>query len=204
MQSGNASGYHLESGLIIIKPSGVPYDQLAPEDLCVVGLDGTIAQAGAVPDGHQSRLRPSVDTGLHLAVYRADPGLGGVIHTHSTFATAWAAAGRSIPCAITAMADEFGGSIPCAPYADPNGSALAESLLSVRSVGPAVLAARHGLFTFDTSPMLALKAAVMAEDAAKTIFFATLLGPVTELAEEDVRRWWTRYHTVYGQEAERA
>ena len=124
MHSGNASGIHRESGLILIKPSGVDYDRLCPEDLAVVDLNGApVSDAGVVPDGIVSALKPSVDTIHHALLYQADAALGGVIHTHSNYATAWAAAGMSIPCALTAMADEFGDEVPCTPYVDNAGAA---------------------------------------------------------------------------------
>jgi L-ribulose-5-phosphate 4-epimerase len=202
MHSGNASGIHRPSALFLIKPSGFAYDKLRPEHLCVIRLDGTTAERGEIPDGAQSSLRPSVDTVHHLTIYREDPQLGGVVHTHSSFATAWAAVGRAIPCALTAMADEFGGEIPCARYASPEGEGLARTLLAARGRGPAVLAARHGLFTFDATPTLALKAAVMAEDVARTLFLAQFLGPLDTMEESEAAQWWSRYHATYGQPPE--
>jgi len=147
MHSGNASGIDREAGLVLIKPSGVDYGRLRPEDLAVVTLDGETAQAEAVPDGVTTNLRPSVDTTHHLALYRGDPTIGGVIHTHSNFATAWAAAGLPIPCALTAMADEFGGDVPCAPYADNEGDHIGDAILAHRTRAPGILLANHGVVT---------------------------------------------------------
>jgi L-ribulose-5-phosphate 4-epimerase len=199
MHSGNASGIDRETGLVLIKPSGVDYDRLRPEDLAVVTLDGEPAPADAVPDGVTTHLRPSVDTTHHLALYRGDPDIGGVIHTHSNFATAWAAASMPIPCALTAMADEFGGEIPCAPYADNEGDHIGEAILAHRTRAPGILLANHGVFTFDATPRKALKAAVMIEDAAKTMWLATRLGAPAPMPPEEIEKWWTRYHATYGQ-----
>jgi L-ribulose-5-phosphate 4-epimerase len=199
MHSGNASGIDREAGLVLIKPSGVDYDRLRPEDLAVVTLDGSHAMVEAVPDGVVTHLRPSVDTPHHLALYRGDAGIGGVIHTHSNFATAWAAAGLAIPCALTAMADEFGGEVPCAPYADNEGDHIGDAILAHRTRAPGILLANHGVFTFDATPRTALKAAVMIEDAAKTMWLASRLGEPRPLQPGEIEKWWTRYHATYGQ-----
>jgi L-ribulose-5-phosphate 4-epimerase len=197
MHSGNASGIDRERGLVLIKPSGVDYGALRPEDLAVLTLDGGRADPAQVPDGVSTDLRPSVDAPHHLALYRADPAIGGVVHTHSNFATAWATVGRSIPCVLTAMADEFGGEIPCAPYA--SGDEIANAILSHRTRAPAVLLTGHGVFAFDRSPRAAVKAAAMTEDAAKTVWLATHLGQPAPLPSDEIERWWTRYHESYGQ-----
>jgi L-ribulose-5-phosphate 4-epimerase len=200
MHSGNASGIHRESGLVLIKPSGVDYGRLRPDDLAVVDLEGRTVLAAAVPDGIASALRPSVDTPHHVRLYSRDASLGGVVHTHSTYATAWAAAGLSIPCVLTAMADEFGAEIPCTPYLDNEGDHIAEGILRFRNRGPAVLVAHHGVFTFDRTPSLALKAAVMVESVAHTLWLARQLGPLQSLPSDEIRKWWDRYHSTYGQQ----
>ncbi len=199
MHSGNASGIDRESGLVLIKPSGVDYDTLAPEHLAVVDLEGRPVEAHRVPDGTASELRASVDTPHHLALYRGDASIGGVVHTHSNFATAWAAVGRPIPCALTAMADEFGGEIPCAPYVDNEGDHIGDAILSCRTRAPAVLLANHGVFAFDATPAKAVKAAAMVEDAAKTLALATRLGDPRPIPSGEIEKWWTRYHETYGQ-----
>jgi L-ribulose-5-phosphate 4-epimerase len=200
MHSGNASGLHRAERLVLIKPSGVDYEALRPEDLVVVDLEGRVVAADRVPDGIQSRLRPSVDTIHHVMLYARDARLGGIVHTHSNFATAWATAGQPIPCALTAMADEFGDEIPCAPYLDNEADHIAEGILRHRNRGPAILLARHGVFAFDATATKALKAAVMVEDVAKTLWLARALGPVSGLPPEEIEKWWTRYHQTYGQE----
>jgi L-ribulose-5-phosphate 4-epimerase len=200
MHSGNASGVHRESSLALIKPSGVDYDSMRPEDLVVVDLSGAPVARSRVPDGVQSPMRPSVDTIHHVLLYAQDRTIGGVVHTHSNFATAWAAVGQAIPCALTAIADEFGAEIPCAPYLDNEAGHIAEGILRHRNRGPAILLARHGVFTFDVTPRGALKAAVMVEDVAKTLWLARSLGPVSAMDAAEVEKWWTRYHGRYGQE----
>jgi L-ribulose-5-phosphate 4-epimerase len=199
MHSGNVSGVDREAGLVLIKPSGVDYETLRPDELSIVGLDGAAVEADRIPDRISSPLRPSVDTMHHLALYRGDPSIGGVVHTHSSFATAWAAAGRPIPCALTAMADEFGGEIPCAPYADNEGDHIGEAILAARTRAPAVLLENHGVFAFGPTPTAAVKAAAMAEDAAKTLALATRLGDPHPLPPVEIEKWWTRYHEGYGQ-----
>jgi L-ribulose-5-phosphate 4-epimerase len=199
MHSGNASGIDRKSGLVLIKPSGVDYDKLRPEDLSVIDFDGRRALPGAVPDRISSELKPSVDTVHHLALYRKDPSIGGVIHTHSNFATAWAAAGQAIPCTLTAIADEFGAEIPCAPYVDNQGENIADAIMKFRGRGPAILLANHGVFAFDKTPAKALKAAIMVEDVAKTMWLARQLGPVSPLSPAEIEKWWGRYHSTYGQ-----
>jgi L-ribulose-5-phosphate 4-epimerase len=199
VHSGNASGIDREHGLVLIKPSGVDYDSLRPEDLAVVTLDGEAAPADVVPDGIASPLKPSVDTVHHLALYRRDPDIGGVVHTHSTYATAWAAAGRPIPCGLTAMADLFGGEIPCAPYLDNEGEHIGEGIIRHRTRAPAILLAKHGVFAFHASAKKAFEAAAMAEDAAKTMWLAAQMGRVEPLPPQEIAKWWDRYHSTYGQ-----
>jgi L-ribulose-5-phosphate 4-epimerase len=200
MHSGNVSGLHRATGLALIKPSGVDYETLRPEDLVVVDIEGRAVSAEQVPDQIQSGLRPSVDTIHHVMLYARDPSLGGIVHTHSNFATAWATSGKAIPCALTAMADEFGDEIPCAPYVDNEGDHIAEGILRHRNRGPAILLARHGVFAFDATPAKALKAAIMVEDVAKTLWLAQALGPVSSLPKDEIEKWWTRYHETYGQD----
>jgi len=199
MHSGNASGIDRESGLILIKPSGIDYERLRPEDLSVVALNGTSVNAELVPDRVSSSLKPSVDTIHHLLLYKADAQLGGVVHTHSNYATAWAAIGESIPCCLTAIADEFGGDIPCAPYLDNEGENIASGMLKHRGRGPAMLLSNHGVFAFAATPRKALKAAVMVEDVAKTAWLARQLGRLKRMEDSEIEKWWSRYHSTYGQ-----
>ena len=193
---GNVSGRVPGADLFVIKPSGVSYDELAPERMIVCDLDGTV-----VPGLPGSERSPSSDTAAHAYVYRHMPGVGGVVHTHSTFATAWAARGEEIPCVLTAVADEFGGPIPVGPFAvigdDSIGRGIVDTLSGHRS--RAVLMRGHGPFTIGVSARDAVKAAVMVEDAARTVHFAREGGPLVPIPQEAVDRLYDRYQNVYGQ-----
>ncbi len=192
MHSGNASGLDRASGRLVIKPSGVDYDTLSPEDLVEVDLE-----TGKAMD---SRKRPSVDLPHHLYLYRHLEGVGGIVHTHSNHATAFAAVGRAIPLCLTAIADEFGAEIPCAPYVDNEGEHIGEAILKHRNRSPAILLGNHGVFAWGTTPRAALKAAVMTEDVARTVFLATRLGQPKEIPLAEAEKWYDRYHRRYGQE----
>ena len=191
MHSGNASGYDPASGRLLIKPSGVDYGTLTPDMLVEVDV-----ATGEVAEG---QLKPSVDLPHHLFLYRHIPGLRGIIHTHSNFATAFAAVHRTIPLCLTAIADEFGGDIPCAPYVDNQGENIGRAILKYRTHAPAILLGNHGVFAWGPSPKSALKAAVMVEDVAKTVHLAEQLGRLQMISDEEAAKWHTRYHTTYGQ-----
>lgn len=190
--SGNVSARVPGADLLVIKPSGVSYDDLTPEAMVVTDLDG-----GLVEGDHS----PSSDTEAHGYVYRHLPEVGGVVHTHSPYATAWAARGEPIPCVLTAMADEFGGDIPIGPFAligsDAIGRGIVETLRGSRS--PAVLMRQHGPFTIGRTAKAAVKAAVMCEDVARTVHFARQLGDVERLPDAAVDSLFDRYQNVYGQ-----
>ena len=192
MHSGNASGLDRQHGRVLIKPSGVDYEQLAPEDLVEVDLD-----SGRVID---SSLRPSVDLPHHLYLYRNIPQIGGIVHTHSNYATALAALGQPIPLCLTAIADEFGAEIPCAPYVDNEGDHIGQAIMEYRNQAPAILLGNHGVFAWGDSPRAALKAAVMTEDVAKTVHLAMQIGRPREIPPEEARKWYDRYHNRYGQD----
>ena len=190
--SGNVSARVPGTDLMVIKPSGIGYDGLTPESMVVCDLHGV-----PVSDGYS----PSSDTATHAYIYRNMPEVGGIVHTHSTYATAWAAVGEPIPCVITAMADEFGGEIPIGPFAligsDEIGRGVVTTLAGHRS--PAVLMRSHGVFTIGPSARDAVKAAVMCEDAARTVHIARTLGPVEPLPPEQVDALHKRYTEHYGQ-----
>ncbi len=194
MHSGNASGLDRESGRLVIKPSGVDYDALVPEMLVEVDL-----ASGEVVG---STWRPSVDLPHHLYLYRNMPGVQGIVHTHSNYATAMAALGRSIPVCLTAIADEFGAEIPCTPYVDNEEDHIGQAILKYRNRAPAILLGNHGVFAWGPTPTAALKAAVMVEDVAKTVHLALQLGQPRELPPEEIRKWYDRYHFAYGQRRE--
>jgi len=177
--------------LFVIKPSGVSYDDLKPDDMVVCDLDGNVV-AGS--------RKPSSDTAAHAYVYRNMPEVGGVVHTHSNYATAWAAIGEAIPCVLTAIADEFGAEIPVGPFAKIGdasiGIGIVETLRGHRS--PAVLMKNHGVFTIGVDAKAAVKAAVMCEDAAKTVYIARQLGTPLPISQADIDSLHSRYQNVYG------
>jgi L-ribulose-5-phosphate 4-epimerase len=178
--------------LMVIKPSGVAYADLTPESMVVCDLDGTPV------DGE---YQASSDTAAHAYVYRHMPGVGGMVHTHSPYATAWAARGEPIPCVLTAMADEFGGEIPVGPFAliggDHIGRGIVATLTGHRS--PAVLMRSHGVFTIGPTAHDAVKAAVMCEDVARTVHLARAYGEPQPLAPDQVDALHRRYQEEYGQ-----
>jgi len=190
--AGNVSSRVPGKDLFVIKPSGVDYADLTAEAMIVCDLDGKVVAGDRAP---------SSDTAAHAYVYRAMPHVGGVVHTHSTYATAWAARGEPIPCVLTAMADEFGGEIPIGPFAlignDDIGAGIVKTLSGHRS--PAVLMQNHGVFTIGRDPRAAVKAAVMCEDVARTVHIARQLGTPLPIDAPDVDRLFDRYQTVYGQ-----
>ena len=190
MTSGNVSGRDLETGLVVIKPSGVAYEKLRPEDMSVVTLTGEVMEG---------TLKPSVDTATHLYVYRHRADVNGVVHTHSNYATAFAAVGRGIPCSLTAMADEFGGPIPVGPYAAIGGEEIGQAIVEHIGGSKAILMKNHGVFTIGESPEAALKSAVMVEDAARTCFLAMQIGDLSEIPADEVARAHKRYREKYGQ-----
>jgi L-ribulose-5-phosphate 4-epimerase len=195
---GNISARVPDSELFVIKPSGVSYDDLSPENQILCDLDGTV-----VPDTPGWERSPSSDTAAHAYVYRNMPRVGGVVHTHSTYATAWAARGEAIPCVITAMADEFGGEIPVGPFAiigdDSIGKGIVETLSGHRS--RAVLMQNHGVFTIGKDALDAVKAAVMAEDVARTVHISRQLGSTISIPQDSIDALFDRYQNVYGQAA---
>ncbi len=188
--SGNVSARDPQSGLIVIKPSGVMYEDLTPANMVIVNLEGQRIEG---------RLNPSVDTATHLYIYRQRPDVGGVVHTHSTFATAFAAVGKPIPAVLTAICDEFGGEIPVGEFAPIGGEEIGREV--VRSIGrsPAILMKSHGVFAVGKDAKSAVKAAVMVEDAARTVFFALRLGRPAGIPKAMVAQLHKRYVEKYGQ-----
>jgi L-ribulose-5-phosphate 4-epimerase len=193
---GNVSGRVPGADLFVIKPSGVSYDELTPENQILCDLDGNVIEG--TPGSERS---PSSDTAAHAYVYRNMPDVGGVVHTHSTYAVAWAARGEPIPCVITAMADEFGGEIPVGPFAiigdDSIGRGIVETLTNHRSRG--VLMKSHGPFTIGKDAKDAVKAAVMLEDVARTVHISRQLGAPAGIQSEHIDSLFDRYQNVYGQ-----
>lgn len=190
--AGNVSARVPGHELMVIKPSGVSYDELGPHAMVVTDLHGNLKEG---------ELAPSSDTAAHAYVYRHMPDVGGVVHTHSPYATAWAARGEPIPCVLTMIADEFGGDIPVGPFAligdDSIGKGIVDTLRTSRS--KAVLMRNHGPFTVGASAKAAVKAAVLLEDVARTVHFALQLGKPDVIDKQDVDKLYERYQNVYGQ-----
>lgn len=190
MTSGNVSGRDRGTNYVVIKPSGVKYEDLKSSDMVVVDLEGKVIEG---------ELRPSFDTLTHLYVYRHRQDVNGIVHTHSNYATSFAALGEPIPVCLTAMADQFGGPIPVGAYARIGEEEIGKEI--IRSIGesPAILMKNHGVFTLGPSPRTALKTAVMLEDLAKTVFLAMLRGAPLEIPKEEVKRAHKKYMEQYGQ-----
>lgn len=188
--AGNISARDPETNLVVIKPSGVRYEELHPEDFVVLNLEGDIIEGA---------LKPSSDTASHLYIYQQRPDVFGIVHTHSPYATAFAALGKPIPVYLTAMADEFGGPIPCGGFALIGGEEIGRVVVDAIGTSPAVLLKNHGVFTIGKNAQAALKAAVMVEDVAHTTWLALQIGQPEEISPENVARLHYRYTHVYGQ-----
>lgn len=187
---GNVSARDPETGLVAIKASGIRYEDMGPEHIVVLDLDGKVV------DG---KFKPSSDVYSHLYIYKHRPDVFGVVHTHSVYATAFAAVNRPIPVVLTAIADEFGGPIPCGGFALIGDDAIGKVVVDSIGASPAVLLKNHGVFTIGKSAKAAVKAAVMTEDNAKTVWLALQIGIPDEIPAEDVAKLHDRYMNVYGQ-----
>jgi L-ribulose-5-phosphate 4-epimerase len=190
MTSGNVSGRDPVSGYAVVKPSGVPFEALTPQDMVLVDLNGSVVEG---------TRKPSVDMPTHLYIYRHRPDVNGIVHTHSNYATSFAALGQPIPAVLTAIADEFGGPIPCGPYCQIGEEEIGQAVVQHIGSSPAILLQNHGVFTVGPTPEAALKAAVMVEDVAKTVHLAMLRGTPIPIPPEEVERGRRRYVEKYGQ-----
>lgn len=187
---GNISGRDAETGFVVIKASGIRYEEMRPEHMVVVDLDGRVIEGD---------FKPSSDTATHLYIYKHRPDVGGVVHTHSAYATAFAAVNKPIPVVLTAIADEFGGPIPCGGFALIGDESIGKVVLESIGKSPAILLRNHGVFTIGTDAKSALKAAIMTEDNAKTVWLALQIGTPEGIPPEDVDKLHQRYTQVYGQ-----
>lgn len=201
---GNVSGIDREKGLVVIKPSGVSYDTMTADDMVVVDLDGNVVESGLVP---------SSDTPTHLALYKAFPEIGGVVHTHSTFATAWAQTGRDIPALGTTHADYFHGAIPCTgdmtdgqingEYEAETGTVIIERFNGLNPAHtPAVLVKNHGPFAWGKTPAEAVYHSKVLEEVAKMAFISLTLNPQAAIKPELIEKHFMRKHgpnAYYGQ-----
>lgn len=190
--SGNISARDPATDLVVIKPSGIKFPDLTPENMVVVDLDGQIVEGA---------YKASSDTASHCYIYRHMPAVNGIVHTHSRFATAFATHGRPIPCITTAMGDEFGGDIPCGGFALIGGEAIGQVVVATLtgSRSPACLLQSHGVFTIGPTAEKAVKAAVMTEDNAAIAWASLLLGPPLTIDPSDIDKLYDRYQHVYGQ-----
>ena len=187
---GNVSVRDPETGYVVIKPSGVKFEDLTPENMVVVDPDGEKVEGD---------LNASSDTASHLYIYRQMPEVNGVVHTHSNYATAFAALGKPIPAVLTGIGDEFGGSIPCGGFALIGGEEIGKIVVETIGTSPACLLKNHGVFTIGPTGDKALKAAVMVEDSAKTVWIALQMGVPDEISEGDLEKLHYRYTNIYGQ-----
>jgi L-ribulose-5-phosphate 4-epimerase len=190
--SGNISARVPGEDLVVIKPSGVAFDDLTPESMVVVDLEANVV------DGEYA---PSSDTATHCVIYREMAEVGGVVHTHSAYATAWAVRGEEIPCVLTAMADEFGGPVPVGPFALIGGEEIGQGVVATLQGhrSPAVLMRSHGVFAIGENARSAIQAAVMCEDVARTVHLARAHGEVVPLEPDAIDALYDRYQNVYGQ-----
>lgn len=204
---GNVSGIDRDSGLFVIKPSGVDYEKLSPEDMVVLDLEGNVVEG---------KYRPSSDTATHLELYKKYPEIGGVVHTHSTWATSWAQAAREIPCYGTTHADYFYGTIPCARnltkeeidagYEKNTGTVIIETFenLGINPMyTPGVLCANHGPFTWGKDAHEAVHNSVVLEEVAKMAARAEMINPKLQTAPQELQdKHFFRKHganAYYGQ-----
>jgi L-ribulose-5-phosphate 4-epimerase len=190
--SGNISARDPETNLVVIKPSGIKFPDLSPENMVVVDTDGNLVEA---------THKPSSDTASHCYIYRHMPDVNGIVHTHSRYATAFATHGRAIPCITTAMGDEFGGDIPCGGFALIGGEEIGRVVVETLhdSCSPACLLRSHGVFTVGPIAEQAVKAAVMTEDNAAIAWASLVLGNPLTIASDDIDKLYDRYQNVYGQ-----
>jgi L-ribulose-5-phosphate 4-epimerase len=187
---GNVSARDPESGLVVIKASGIRYEEMRPQHMVVVDLDGKLVEGD---------YKPSSDVYSHVYIYKCRPDVGGVVHTHSAYATAFAAVNKPIPVVLTAIADEFGGPIPCGGFALIGDDAIGKVVVENIGKSPAVLLKNHGVFTIGKNAKAAVKAAIMTEDNAKTVWLAMQIGTPDVIPQEDVEKLHRRYTNVYGQ-----
>lgn len=188
--SGNVSGRDVKSGYVVIKPSGVRYETMKAEDMAVVDLDGKLIEG---------KYAPSSDTASHLQVYRHRSDVNGIVHTHSNYASAFAVVGKPIPACMTMIAENFGVEIPVGAYAPIGGEAIGNEIIRSIGTSPAILMKNHGVFTIGSTPIAALKSAIVLEDVAKTYWLALQVGTPEMLDAEEVKHHMAWYKTSYGQ-----
>ncbi|WP_368188558.1 class II aldolase/adducin family protein [Aestuariibius sp. HNIBRBA575] len=191
---GNVSGRDPETGLIVIKPSGVKFSKLTPETMVVVDIDGNVIEG---------EKKPSVDTGVHLYIYKNRPDVFGITHTHSPYATSFAARGERIPAVLTPITHMLGRDVPCSRYATPGEVDTGQAVVDAADGGFAALVQAHGVFTMGTSATQATSIAMYLEEAAMTTHLAMCRGPVDELPQEEIDRCFQWFRKNYGQEGQK-
>lgn len=187
---GNVSGRDPNSGLIVIKPSGVKFSKLTPDTMVVVDPDGNVVEG---------KMKPSVDTGIHLYVYKHRSDVNGMCHTHSPYATSFAARGERIPAVLTPITHILGRDVPCSRYATPGEIDTGQAIIEAAEGGLAVLVKAHGVFTMGATATEATSIAMYLEEAAKTTHLAMLRGPVEELSQDEIDRCYAWFRQNYGQ-----
>ncbi len=200
---GNVSGIDREKGLFVIKPSGIDYEKLSPEDMVVMDLEGNKIEGN---------YQPSSDTATHLELYKAFSEIGGIVHTHSSYATSWAQAGRSIPCYGTTHADYIYGEVPCVRcltkeeidcgYEENTGHLIVDFFQEMEKdvmAVPAVLCKNHGPFTWGKDSKEAVHHAVVLEEVAKMAYCAESLNPHIQPAPEELQQ--KHYYRKHGAKA---
>jgi L-ribulose-5-phosphate 4-epimerase len=187
---GNVSARDPETGLVVIKASGIRYEDMGPEHMVVIDMDCKVVEGD---------FKSSSDVYSHLYIYKHRPDVFGVVHMHSRYATAFAAVGKPIPCVLTAIADEFGGPIPCGGFALIGDDAIGKVVVESIGKSPAVLLKNHGVFTIGKNAVAAVKAAVMTEDVAATVWMALQIGTPNVIPQDDVDKLHNRYTNLYGQ-----
>ncbi|MCY4300821.1 MAG: class II aldolase/adducin family protein [Aestuariivita sp.] len=191
---GNVSARDPETGLVVIKPSGMKFAHLTPETMVVVNLDGKIIEG---------TMKPSVDTGIHLYIYRHRDDVFGITHTHSPYASSFAARGERIPAVLTPITHILGRDIPCSHYATPGEVDTGRAVLDAAEGGYATLVKAHGVFTMGKSATEATNIAIYLEEAAKTTHLAMMRGPVEEIPQDEMDRCYNWFRKNYGQSGQK-
>ncbi len=187
---GNVSGIVRETGHVIIKPSGVQFEELTPENMVVTDMEGHVVEGD---------YKPSVDLGIHLYIYQHRADIGGICHTHAPYCSSFALLGQDLPAATTPIAHLLGHDVRCTEYVRPGFVETGRAIIDTIGDGYAVLVKKHGPFTVGPTPTYAVKVAVYLEEAAKTIHLAMLRGEVERFSPGELERSFNFYKTEYGQ-----
>lgn len=187
---GNVSARDPDTGFMVIKPSGVPYEELSPESLVVVDWKGNRIEG---------KFKPSSDTASHLYIYQKMPEINGIVHSHSPYASAFAAAEKPIPVVFSETAEEFGGEIPLSEFALVGDEAIGEQVVKYGSKSKAVILRKHGIFTIGSTPEKAVDLAILVENSAFVAWLSFHLNPPAPLSEKEIKALYYRQQNIYGQ-----